>query len=501
VGACTWRGFGEGRSKLAIPFTEILVSVVLPGALSGLIGLAESQPPSPTSEIDKQWKSAVGSLNEPDLGKRRRNAERLVELAFVRSSRRETQDSQEALRSDLRDLLRHISDRNGDGFCRGQEVKALTFFPAPVKGLDIVPQLLKVLQDEKDDEQVRIWIAMALPELSVSKETKSAIIGATGSRSTNLKVNAIQQLGRLGIADRELLALLAKGVADPNGSVRNAWLSIAELMTIKGNSEAIPFLLRGLNDPDAMVRRNSLLFFESTRVMSPAAEKELTKLLEDKNEAVRVAAAIAMLKATGDKKYLDLPVAALASSDAQIRSTAAQALALCGKEAKVVENSLRLGLNDPSDSVRVHCAYALSLLTSQPEPFIRELAAFLESENELTRQWAVGYLALAARGARDVAEKILFEKTKSENRFARGVAIGTLVDICKDMRKLEIIGLEALDDRDPTIRLAGLLVFSKMGKTAQRNIPRIERMLADSSEQVRDMATRTLLEIEKTNPQ
>jgi HEAT repeat protein len=150
----------------------------------------------------------------------------------------------------------------------------------------------------KDREpRVRILAAEALVRFEKKPETAVALLGKElqTNKIANLRKEAAEAVGRLGVAGKPLVDSLRAALADKDTDVRIAVGEALWLVT-KQTDETLPVLCEALKDDDADSRKSA---GEALAKIGPAAKAALPVLaraLKDDDDAVRKAAAQAMRK-------------------------------------------------------------------------------------------------------------------------------------------------------------------------------------------------------------
>ena len=144
------------------------------------------------------------------------------------------------------------------------------------------------------------------------------------------------------MGSREAIPSLLKALEDPSGNVRR---SATEALGNLGSVDAVPGLLKALEDPENYVRRSAI---EALGTLgSREAIPGLLKTLEDSNDYVRGIAAKALGKLGGVEAIPGL-LKALEHPDSNVRERAAEALGKLGSSLQLA-NLWRSRLKNPTD--------------------------------------------------------------------------------------------------------------------------------------------------------
>jgi RNA polymerase sigma factor (sigma-70 family) len=166
------------------------------------------------------------------------------------------------------------------------------------------------------------------------------------SENADVRRRAAILLGRMDVADEEIVLELRRALSDEAKEVRlQAALSLAQL----GVKAAVPELCRALGDRDRDVKISAAVALQN---MGPAVTKEAIpeyrKALSDEDPGIRKMAAT-MLSHYGVAAKDAVPELriALGDLDPKVRSSAAMALSMMGPAAKDAIPELRRAMSDP----------------------------------------------------------------------------------------------------------------------------------------------------------
>ncbi len=441
-----------------------------------------------------RWQKLLSELRAPDLKVRKEAANALVDLALESSRQKRTPAGAEALKKNLKTMAEIGRDKKEDPAVRALLVRAIGIGEFGPVARGIAPALIEILVDETDQEEVRSWCAMILPEIGPPEAVGPAIIAASQSRNTNVKVTASQALGRIGIEPERLIPLLNRAIADPVMQVRVAAVGIASGLVQK-DRRALAIVLRATNDKDKVVQQNALMHLQMPGGKASGAKDQLIRLLNDPDPSIRVNSAVALIKITGDgAKYTAIPIEVLGSKASSAREVAALALTLSGPEAKEAVPALKQVLHDSNDKVRVHAAFALANITGQADDFLPSLIEGLASKDLEARIWAAGDLPHVLQGARS-AVRLLTRAAMHEDPFVRAIAFSLLGSLEHDHAVTIPLLSGALSDRAAEVRIAALHALAAMGRDAQVAMPQVQKAINDPDENVRQIARRAVRQI------
>lgn len=151
----------------------------------------------------------------------------------------------------------------------------------------------------------------------------------------------------------------------------------------------------------------------------------------------------------------------------KVQRGAAAILVRCASEQPAVVEGLRARLEDPDARVRWTAAFALSELDlpdPSPLPVLIENLGHQESDLRWAAHTAI--LRLAGRHAQPVIDAIL-RLVRNGNAVQRRMALYCLRDLEQTHDKAQAAYLHGLNDRDATVRLAGLACLGKLRVTSE----------------------------------
>jgi HEAT repeat protein len=265
-----------------------------------------------------------------------------------------------------------------------------------------VPALAELLKS--GDGRQRFQVALALGELG--PDAAPALPSLVEQLPRLEKMNphpVLMALGKLGPAAKPALPDLLKLLGGDD-------IFADEVLNVVGQigpeaKPAVPVLIEHLRKPGEDRRARAARALGQIGPEAKAAAPELRKVLQDESLLVRVWAAFAQARLTGDAKQ---PVALLMEywEDDQadglrsglLRYDIAQALALLGSEARAARDLLLDALLNPQTppGTREQAARALGHLRADAEVIVPKLVALLERPGEgYTRRWNCEHAALA----------------------------------------------------------------------------------------------------------
>jgi HEAT repeat protein len=299
-----------------------------------------------------------------------------------------------------------------------------------------------------------------------------AIILATGSLDTSVRVNAAIAVGMIGLNEKDM----ERGV--------NA-------------------LIRLLNDTQAIVRFQATM---SLGRLGPAAKAAIPKLAKDTiNDKtaweIRKAAAYSIGSIAADPKLgpdstaINALIGALRDPCAQVRLGAVAGLGVLAPAAKpqeqqAVQSGMKGVLNDRDKSVVIGAYMVLLQLDKASAPqYVKQTAGFLkypDMDVRINAAQALGSLGANAKG--EIFTLIDCLATEKQNRAATemGLAISHLKEFVTEKHIAAIAKL--LQSTETVQRARGAQTLGLLGEAAKSQIPALMAALEDRENQVLIMA-------------
>ena len=300
----------------------------------------------------------------------------------------------------------------------------------------------------------------------------------------------------------------------------------------KDTPEAVSHLMKALEDPDYIVRKNAA---RGLGIIGPPARESVSGLCallkDDASQQVRQEAAMAlgMIHARPEESVPAL-LRAFKDSDEWARMRAISAVGRFGPEAASALPTLAPLLEQPAGqrtNAAVTALGAMQLIGEPAKPYLLKAL-----NNKVSRSLAVEGLGnMAARDAipeimkllkdsdasvRVAAARslwkldpsqaatvvpVLIEGVKDQKRWAiRGRAIFVLGEIGPAAKESVPALREALKDKYEDIRALAAISLGNMGATAKPAVPELRAALKDEDGGVREKAAKALEKIDKATP-
>ena len=325
-------------------------------------------------------------------------------------------------------LVRQL--REGTEEQRAQAVEALTKLGDQIA--PVLPEIEKAVLDK--DPEVR---RAAVKTLSVyGADAKSGLIVALGDAEADIRQQATEALGALGVEAEKTIPNLAERLGDADVKVAAA----ARRALVQIGDASRPALTRVVVTGEAMARDNAL------RAMVEIGESSIPDL-----------------------------VGAAAAREAEVRRAVLESLIVMKPPPEVVLEIYRDRLADPDTSVRDVAARAIQGLGEKAAAASDDLIPLLaDQDNAGPAAWAL----------RDIGPKAVPSLSKAlthENKNVRMRAAQTLGEMKADAAASTEALIKALEDEEASVRREAIAALAAMGPPDEAIGP-IAKRLADEDE-------------------
>lgn len=415
-----------------------------------------------------------------------------------------------------------------------------------------IPDLLGLLQKDADPG-VRRTAAYALGQIAPEAETSGRgpkdVAAALGrvlehDRSARVRLEALEALPGFGADAQAALPSLA-AVLEEQKDVALAYRT-ADLLRRFG-SAAAPALAAALPQGDTVLRQRLLGQLGALGPTAAAARPSVELLLGDRDEAIAVAAADALVRIDPDaavKTAVPLLRKLLAHEDGTVRRAAADALGDLGPRAAAARPELLVLARTESPELRLPAVVALERVTGRTEPTVAVLLALADGKGRVTaavqrRAWqALGRLGPDARMVLPALRQYLAEPEapqrpaaalvlwRIEWRRQRGCfvvdptpeVVGVLDGLLRQRQQvddvlavLRVLGPEArgavgrlltlLRDESPAVRKGAIETLAAIGPDARAASAALRERLKDEVREVRLAAAVALARVRPDDPE
>ena len=152
------------------------------------------------------------------------------------------------------------------------------------------------------------------------------------------------------------VSIIDKSLASKQGMIRSHAI---EVVAATGRRELMPVVVQLLEDESVAVRFAAAMAIGDTKYKP--AENEVHKLLIDKNENAKIAAAYALMR-LGQGSYDDMILQAMKSKDQTLRANAALLVGKLGDKKKLKSLHWVLNSQESGDMVRMQAVESIALL-------------------------------------------------------------------------------------------------------------------------------------------
>lgn len=302
------------------------------------------------------------------------------------------------------------------------------------------------------------------------------------SEHASIRFVALDALSGLGKIARPLEPKFRKASNDPEPAVRLAALIALEEDGADPQRLAT-ILQRRSSDESAEVRAVAVRLLAKAKDGNRQAFALILQALDDPDPGVQVAA-VAALKPFGPEAEAAVPrlQALAASPDSTAKLAILQAFASIGPGASEALPFVQAALADANPQIRGAAISALVAIEPEGESLTQVLAEMLADQDPAVRHPAIDGLGQRGEGARSAAP-LLFKLLDEEED--RSEALEALRRIGATDPDLYII---ALDNPEPRVRLFACEALGRLGKAAEKAIPRLEQAKQDRYDFVRRRA-------------
>lgn len=337
-------------------------------------------------------------------------------------------------------------------------------------GAESVPYLVRALH-RRDPPLARYW-------------TRLPFIRYRPANSAPIRERAAEQLALFAKQDDRALSALIFALRDDNPEAQRALRKIAPIQQ----------LTAALEHRDVRIRRGAAEVLADLGPQARESAAALVRLLRDKDETVRTAAAHA-LGAINDPSATEGLVAALRDRLSSVR--AASAVALGRMRAEPAIAPLTAALADPDGVVRVKAAQALWRIDRRGEPLLPVLTKALRDRTASSdAKFVLGEIGPDAKPAVPALVQALREervgrplRTPPSSALALGRIGAAAVP--------ELI--TALKNEHAEVRTSAVIALGFVGKPAQDAVPFLMPLLADNNLEVRQATTLSIGAIQPDN--
>ncbi len=193
---------------------------------------------------------------------------------------------------DIKDVVPAVASclKDREPIVRQTAATALCYLGPDASGA--VESLEKLLKDGTEQDQV--MAAVALVRIQKNHEQAIEVLKAGMAAESSNRLFTLRRLWDAGPAREAFRSAILEAVRDPDPDVRQA---VSTMWGLEIDEEAVKTLLPALKDPSSQVRLMTANVLDSTaKTVIPDVLPALAKLLTDRSQVVRLAAAATLLK-------------------------------------------------------------------------------------------------------------------------------------------------------------------------------------------------------------
>ena len=281
--------------------------------------------------------------------------------------------------------------------------------------------------------------------------------------------------------------IVLNALIDPDPRAR---ANAIEIIATTGQVRLMPRAGRLFRDPAVPVR--FLAALAAGDLQYALAKNEITFMLDDSDENVKLAAAYAMMK-LGQDEYFKPLCEAIASQDQTVRANAALILGKSGRQEALRFLYWTLQQRDSADKVVLQAAQSIAMLHDAriyPKLWTRLISAYADDR-------VIGIEAMGALGTEQAKNALItmLDDPVVEVRLAAAAQLGKLGEPIGEAEVLDAFQKEVADDTDPQgqerVKVLAALAAGEIGtEPLMKYLP---KLLADPSTQVRLAAAKAVL--------
>jgi HEAT repeat protein len=336
------------------------------------------------------------------------------------------------------------------------------------------PALAELLVD--DDVEIRRKAAAALGELRPrSDEAIESLIHALGDEDAEVRQLAAAALEEIGPSARSAADRLAESLDDEESDVRKA--AIRALKRTGAATAVVPAITKVLDDKNEEVRIEALLALSSFGREASTAIPQVILRVHDRHDWVKTAAIEALAKIASADVAVPAIIELVRFPNHEVRRRVAEDLAAIGPAAaKAVPQLARQLTRDDDDEVRMAMADALGAIDRGSDAAIGALTQALSDDHAYVRTHAAMALGQIGPKARQAVLGLLALLDDGEARTAAALAV---VEIDQRLDAAMPVLLDALDDPGPWAASQAAYNIGRIGPAAKAAVPKLLAMLED----------------------
>lgn len=305
------------------------------------------------------------------------------------------------------------------------------------------------------------------------------LVAKLGRANEQTRIDAIEQLGRLGPAAAPAVPALTAQLHDDSPRVR-AYAASSLGRIGDAAQPAVPDLVRSIADPAPAVRRKTIEALGRLRPDPALTLEPFVRLMKDAEPSVRLRA----LDALAEHGEAAVPVLVELLEKDQAAYWACLVLNEIGPEAKAAVAALAQRVSDPRAEIRREAILALAEIGEAAAPAADAITAAMDDETDrIAATYALGRIGQVP----PAAESRIRENTHSSDSLLRTVSVWTLARVYpadERVQKEAVRRLVAsLKSEEPEVRATAAKALAALEPAPNLLTPMLEEALRDADEQ------------------
>ncbi|MBP0036553.1 MAG: HEAT repeat domain-containing protein [Roseofilum sp. SID1] len=378
-------------------------------------------------------------------------------------------------------LLKRLQDENEDSQVRCSAIWAL--IEVGNSSVQVVDILLELLLQDKDSD-VRSSAADFLGNLRDSSgKVVDALLESLERDNSWVRCSAIDALGNLEDSSGKVVNTLLESLKHDDSEVRRS--AIDALVNLGDLSkEVVNAILRQLKDNDSGVRKSAVDTLDMLNFGEISGEvvNALLKCLQDEDFEVRYSAINVLSNLEDISKVVNVLLRQLKHDDSWVRESAVDALGCLGDSSEEVVNALLKCLHDPdSDSeLRKSTVDALLHLRDSSQKVVNAFLKCLQDPDSNVRKSAVNALGWLRNSSEEVVNALLGQlEDDDSNSEVRKYAVFALVKLGNSSEKVVNAFLGLLPDKDFRMHPFDVDTLVKLGNSSEKVVNALLGLLQD----------------------
>ena len=354
-------------------------------------------------------------------------------------------------------------------------------------GAEALPALLEAV-DNKDVE-VRLAAIEVLGRIGTkARSATPKLIELVDDKNPHLRYGAIWSLGEIGSPAKAAIPKLIDGLSSTDDKCQIECVQALGKFGKQASAAVKPISELALSSKDTELRIAAMEALPLIKTDIPLETSTLQKCILDKNERITQVAITAVAEFGHDGKSAVPDIVSLISSkDSPLKREAIQALGKIGTQPDVVIPLLQKELNNPktakSREIRLISMRALSGFGADAKTAETEIDNALASSDAEMILAAARVVELGKLGS-DANSKALNQAATNTSAAVRA-SCARAIGVQKQLTELSPVLIRLLKDDSPVVRCEAALAVSELGIKQKSVIPVLTSLLNDEDIKVR----------------